>query len=252
MLTLLQKHHTKGDINMAMGALYNRQGEWTYLEERAAQYRLVAHYFETLEWSGRFHFEYAYDYTVQCLKEWNHRFVGVTEDGKPIWLSKRRALRYSGSEVCWYVIPRNHDMIFNRAGQCDSEAAKSFFEWRRNRHRTQLAFIYMGIFWILKKGESLNDAAKRFIETHDDVKALFDKRREKEEYHWIGEDKIYLYELFKDGAAVFNDDMMLVCGQELYDTPSTLWWIMASEGYFTRENIRIAKTVSAESLIAMM
>lgn len=254
MLTLLQKYYLKGEINMAMGALYERQGELAYFDGRRDRNRLIQGYFDTvLDESGRLESPdtYDYDYTVQCLQAWNHRFIGITEDGAPIWLRKRKALKYAGTEVCWHVMPKNREKIFSSASQCDSEMVQTFFSWRRMRKKFKLAFIYMGIFWTLKDGETLNDAAKRFVETHSDVKALFDKRREQKEYYWIEEDKIYLYEIFKDGAAVFKDDMILVCGREFFDTPSTLWWIMASEGYFSRENIRIAKAISPEQLIAM-
>ena len=239
---------------MAMGALYNRQGELAYFDGRMYRNRSIQRYFGTiLEESGRMEYSnpYACDYMVQCVPAWDHRFVGVTKDGDPIWIRKRKALRYAGTEVCWHIMPKNHDLIFRSASQCDSEAVQSFFSWRKNRFKNKLAFIYLGVFWTLNEGETLNDAAKRFVETHSDVKSLFDERRGQKKYCWIDDNRIYLYEIFKDGAVVFKDDTIFVCGSEFFDTPATLWWIMASEGFFSRENIRIAQAISVEEFINM-
>ena len=91
----------------------------------------------------------------------------------------------------------------------------------------------------MEEGETLNDSAKRFINTHQEVKKIFRKTRKSSENAWIPEHQIYLHELFRDGALVFyNGKAMLKEKYTFFDTISGLWAIMAAEGFFAKENVK--------------
>lgn len=237
---------------MGMGALYNRQGERKFEEEWRKRVALLQQYIgSVIEDDDRVTFSHPFDpqYTIKCLKDWKHRFMGITKEGTPVWVRKGTRVYSVRNELCWHVMPESREELFTKVGQCSAEEVQSFFSWIKNRKKTKLAFIYLGIFWTLNEEESLNDAAKRFIETYPDVKELFDKQRQRKAYHWIKEEQIYLYEIFKDGAAVFSGDTIYMSSSSgLISSPSSLWWVMASEGFFSNENILYARTISDEEL----
>ena len=184
-----------------------------------------------------------YDFTIQALPEWNHRFFGVTKEGIPIWGKKRRQYRYIGADISASVAPRYQSEVYQSDKQCQSEEVTSFVKWRKGKKK--LAFIYLGIFWTLEEGESLNDSAKRFIYSHQEVKRLFRKSRKNPENAWIPENQIYLYELFRDGALIFyNGKAMLKEEYTFFDTISGLWAIMVAEGFFAKENVKAVETGS--------
>lgn len=232
---------------MSMGVLYERLGEIEYFKERDKYDSASKEYFysfkeedkadrmfEDVKHYGEFH--------ITALPEWNQRFVGVTANGIPIWCKKRMQYKYMGREICWHVRPREKNEVFLHAGQCETEEFQSFTSWRKVRRKKKLAFIYLGIFWMLEDGESLNDAAKRFIKAHQEVNKIFEERRNAGKYNGLREEVVYIYEIFRDGAIIFKDDKAIIERDKFFWSPSGLWAIAAAEGFFAKEGI---KTVSA-------
>lgn len=227
---------------MSMGVMYQRLGVYKFEQyrERNQQATHVRYWQHFLD-KSRVTMHGLYDFTIQALPEWKHRFFGVTKEGIPVWGKKRRQYRFIGADISASVAPRYQSEVYQSDKQCETEEVTSFFKWKRGKKK--LAFIYLGIFWTLEEGESLNDAAKRFIYSHQEVKKIFIKCRRSGENNWIPENQIYIYELFRDGALVFyNGKAMLKEEYTFFDTISGLWAIMAAEGFFAKENINAVET----------
>lgn len=222
---------------MSMGVMYERLGPDVF-EWWAERYKKVtAAYCEKFLGKERVFVRGQGDFTIQVLSEWNHRFFGVTKEGIPIWAKKRRQFRYLGNDINSSVKPKDQAAVFQSDKECQTEEVTSFVKWKNGN--AQLAFIYLGILWTLEEGETLNDAAMRFIMTHQEVKRRFRRCRKRGEHLGIPEDQIYIYELFRDGALVFyNGKAMLKEEHTFYGTLSGLWAIMVAEGFFAKENVK--------------
>lgn len=227
---------------MSMGVIYERLGPHKFEEWRDRNQQVTYHrYWKKFVDMKRVSSPRYHDINIQALPEWNHRFFGVTKDGIPIWGKKRRQYRHIGADVCAPVSPQYQNEVYQTDKECQTEEVTSFVKWKKGNQK--LAFIYLGIFWTLEDGENLNDAAKRFIMSHQEVKRLFRKDRKKGENSWIPEDQIYLYELFRDGALVFcNGKAFLKEEYTFFDTDSGLWAIMVAEGFFAKENVKEVET----------
>jgi len=222
---------------MSMGVMYERLGEYMY-EVWSERYQQVTkkYWYHFLD-EERISESGPWNFTITALQKWNHRFFGVTEQGIPIWGKKRRQYRHIGGDVSASVSPHSQTEVYKDDKKCQSEEVTSFMKWKKENK--QLAFIYLGIFWTLEEGETLNDAAKRFINTHQEVKKIFRSRRKRKKDSYIGQERIYLYELYEDGALVFNEGKaMLDDKRAFFYTLSGLWAIMAAEGFFTEENVK--------------
>ncbi len=227
---------------MSMGVMYERLGQHMFeeLRERCQQATYHRYWKQFLD-KSRVSMRGLYDFTIQALPEWNHRFFGVTKDGIPVWGKRRRQYKHIGADISASVAPQFQSEVYQSDTQCKSEEVTSYVKWKKGDKK--LAFIYLGIFWTLEEGESLNDAAKRFIYSHEEVKKIFRKSRKSGENSWVPEHQIYIYELFRDGAMVFhNGKVMLKEEYTFFDTISGLWAIMAAEGFFAKENVKEVET----------
>lgn len=223
---------------MSMGVMYERLGEYMFNVYRERYQKVTYHrYWNQFLNKERVSFRGQHDFTIQALPEWNHRFFGVTKDGIPIWGKKHRQYKYIGADVSAPVRPDSESEVYQSVKDCKTEEVTSFVKWKNGKKK--LAFIYLGVFCTLEDGETLNDAARRFIYEHQEVKRRFRKVRKDPENAWVPEHQIYLYELFKDGAMIFHDEkVMLKEEYTFFDTISGLWAIMAAEGFFAKENVK--------------
>ena len=222
---------------MPMGVMYERLGPYMFEMWRERYQKATRKYWYVFLEDERLAERGDGNFTIQALPEWNHRFFGVTKEGIPIWGKKRRQYKHIGADISAFVRPQSQSEVYQDDKQCQSKEVTSFVNWRKGNKK--LAFIYLGILWTLEEGETLNDAAKRFIYTHQVVKRIFRKRRKRAENDWIPEDQIYIYELFKDGALVFyHEKAILKENSTFFDTLSGLWAIMVAEGFFAKENVK--------------
>jgi len=221
---------------MSMGVMYERLGPYAFEKKRELYQKVTCKYWYDFVEEERF-WEDQWNFTIQALPEWKHRFFGVTKDGVPIWGKKRRQYKHIGGDITASVAPRYQSEVYQSDKECQTEEVTSFVKWKKGNKK--LAFIYLGIFWTLEEGETLNDAAKRFINAHQEVKKIFRKYRKKIENACIPEHQTYIYELYRDGAMVFYDGKVLLKEKyTFFDTVSGLWAIMAAEGFFAKENVK--------------
>ena len=222
---------------MSMGVMYERLGVYTYNMWKERYQKATRKYWYDFLEEERLWEKGQGDFTIQALPEWKHRFFGVTKEGIPIWGKKWRQYKYIGPDISVFVKPEHQSQVYQNDKQCQSEEVTSFVNWKKGNKK--LAFIYLGIFWTLEEGETLNDAAKRFIYTHQEVKRIFRRTRKRAGNDGIPEEQIYIYELFKDGALVFyNEKVILKENYTFFDTISGLWAIMVAEGFFAKENVK--------------
>lgn len=127
---------------MSMGVMYKRLGEYKFEEcrERFGQVTLARYWKHFLD-KSRVTMHGLYDFTIQALPEWNHRFFGVTKEGIPIWGKKRRQYTYIGADVCAPVAPQSQSEVYQSDKQCEAEEVTSFVKWKKGNKK--LAFIYL-------------------------------------------------------------------------------------------------------------
>jgi len=229
---------------MAMGIMYNRLGELDFHNWRMRTNDATTKYFYTSN-DGRLveHDRGHYDFSIEALPKWEHRFIGVTATGLPIWVKKRTQYKYSGGQINHTVMPKDPAEVFTSDKHCKTEELTSYITWRRGKKK--LAFIYLGIFWRLEAGETLKDAAKRFILAHPEVEEVFNARMERKGFSLLGESCIerrYLIELFEDGALIFKDDEAIIERENFFNYG--LWAIMVAEGFFAKEGIKRVQCVN--------
>ena len=222
---------------MAMDIMKKRLGPYMY-EYKAKKYQeAIEKYMRLLRAERVSCMKYGSDFHILARKNWGHRFFGITKEGIPIWTRKWSQYRYSGSEVCRSVLPERKDDICFNDTEAKTEETISFFRWAETTKK--LAFVYLGIFWTLEEGETLNDAARRFIMAHQEVENAFRMDKKYGKHNGISEDVLYIYELFKDGALIFNKGKAILCDAEFFNKDiSGLWAIMVADGFFEKEKIQ--------------
>lgn len=113
---------------------------------------------------------------------------------------------------------------------------ESFFNWKKLRNPQKLAFIYQGYFWIYKdNNETLNQAAERFFEAHQDDEILQGAfRSECKKNCWEEDKNKYIKAILNDGALLFNrSSNQAVARFNSYSDPSaSVWAALAIKGYF--------------------
>lgn len=221
---------------MALEVMYNRLGSYRFDIWMERCQKASDKYLDEFLEKERYCVSEPGRFTIKAHQEWKHRFFGVTKEGIPIWVRKRCQYKYRGAEVSASVSPIHQSEIYQNDKECISEEVSSFVNWKKGNKK--LAFIYLNVFWTLEEGETLNDAAKRFIYSHQEVKRAFRKSRKSGENLGVSEDEAYIYALYKDGALVFQDGKALLAEYHYFrNTFSGLWAIMAAEGFFARENV---------------
>lgn len=221
---------------MAMDIMKERLGPYMYERKEKCYIKATERYLQEVDYSRILCMKYGNDFHISSKKVWRHRFFGVTQEGIPIWTRKGHQYRYIGSEVCHSVLPENKDDICFNEEDAKSEEAKSFFKWEAGKKK--LAFVYLGIFWTLEEGEKLNDAAKRFIMSHQEVKRAFRRNRKDGKHDGVSEEVLYIREIFHDGALVFNRGKAILADTDFFKKDiSGLWAIMVAEGFFEKEKV---------------
>lgn len=216
---------------MPMSVMYFRLGEREFEQQARKYYQstIERYWYQFLNQKERVVEDYdgCFRIRIKSKTKWEHRFFGVTEQGVPIW----------DSSVSLPVAPKSQEEVYQNDKTCKSEEVTSFKKWKSGRKR--LAFIYLGVFWTLEKGENLNDAAKRFILAHQEVKNCFERRRKNGDHVGFDEENVYIYEIFRDGGLIFKDGKAVLESEDKFVREvSGQWAIMAAEGYFEREGVK--------------
>lgn len=220
---------------MAMGIMFERLGEIEFFKRKSNYNDVTTEYFYSFTEGGRFTENYD-EFSIIPLSKWEHRFVGLTSIGVPIWITKKSWYKNSYGQLNRPVMPKDRTDVFTSDKECNTEELTSYTRWKRGKKK--LAFIYLGVFWTLEVGESLNDAAKRFIFSHLDVEKAFNARRERGKHDFIDDSEVYIYELFNDGALIFHYGVATMEREHYFGTIEGLWAIAAAEGFFSRENVK--------------
>lgn len=222
---------------MAMDIMKKRLGLYLYGWKAQRYQEATRRYIRQVEPERVSCMKYEGDFTILVRRFWKHRFFGITREGVPIWTRKGRHNKQINEEVCYSLLPESQNEIYYDANECKTDEVKSFVKWMETSNK--LAFIYLGIFWTLEEGETLNDAAKRFVLSHQEVKTAFKRNQNQGVNSGISEDNRYIYELFRDGALVFNKGKAILCDAEFFwKDISGLWAIMVAEGFLEKENIK--------------
>jgi hypothetical protein len=175
--------------------------------------------------------------------EWTKKlFALVSPIGMPIWDMAEYRVGYRQR----YTAPwrgnasgtnfEDHFSIIPVAtAKAQSEQIQSFVQWERKKKFKRLAFIYLGIFWLYEsQTETLDQAARRFIEAHPELTEQFEQECEIE--GMLGSGNEYAKAIFEDGALVFKGERAIIKsenGQYVSNDPSsTMWAMIATDGYF--------------------
>lgn len=183
-----------------------------------------------------------FDYAIKPLK-WNgsKRLLGFSLPyGMPIWGSETPGwfkVRFARKwEERW---GENSGKKFQDYGKVISisgfnggkktEQIKSFMRYYSGEKTYEnLAFIYLGILWYYEyKGETLEQAAKRFINTHPEIRQEFD--RSTEDLHV--RDDIHIREIYRSGGLIFKGTMAIMRRQYEADLASSAWALLVRDGY---------------------
>lgn len=117
-----------------------------------------------------------------------------------------------------------------------SEEIQSYINWKNSSNRQQLAFIYLGIFWMYKdETETLNQAAQRFFEEHSGDALLQNAlNHELEKKYWKETSNKYIKAILNDGALLFDRNSKKVFSKiHDYGDPATVVWkSLCILGYF--------------------
>lgn len=158
------------------------------------------------------------------------------ENNKSFKEVKYNFLRKWKKQWCGELFKEYLWIVSEKVKKSKSKEIQSYIHWRDSKNTKNLAFIYLGYFWMYKdEEETLNEAAKRFFEKHQKDEIIQQAfKHECEKNCWEDDENKYVKAILNDGALLFDSSSKhAILKFECYSDPSAcVWAALAVKGYF--------------------